>query len=103
MTGAQCEIVTKVKINTDLKPPARYSVVYFNDEKTSAAFVVQSLVEVFGYSVDAAIALTKQVDEKGSGVAASGLNKELASHLRDLVKSKAEAEGYPLVVEIKED
>lgn len=102
-TKSDVAVITKVKINTNLKPPARYSVIYFNDEKTSAEFVTRSLMEVFGYSLEAAIALTKQVDEQGSGAAASGLTKELASHLRDLVKVKAEAEGFPLVVEITEE
>jgi ATP-dependent Clp protease adapter protein ClpS len=103
MAHANCEVVTKVKINTDVKPPARFSVVYHNDNKTTATFVVQSLIDVFGLSYESALSLTSQIDKDGFGVAASGLAKQLASHLCDLVIMKARNEGFPLVVDIKEE
>jgi ATP-dependent Clp protease adapter protein ClpS len=101
MTESAVEVITKVKV--DVKPPTSYSVIYFNDETTTFEFVAHSLIEVFSYSLDAALAMTKTISEKGSGAAASGLSKELASHLRDLVVYKARSLNYPLVVEIEED
>jgi ATP-dependent Clp protease adapter protein ClpS len=103
MTDTAVDITTKVKINTDLKPPTTYSVFYFNDDKTSMDFVVISLVEVFGYGLDVAMNITQQIHEQGSGAVKSGISKELATHLRNLVISKARAEGFPLTVEIQED
>lgn len=97
------DVLERVKINTTIKPPAVYSVVYFNDEKTSADFVVRSLMDVFGMSLEDAMILTSLIDTIGSGAAASGLSKELASHLRDLVLAHAQVEGFPLVVEVRED
>jgi len=103
MTDTAIDITTKIKIKTDLKPPTKYSVIYFNDDKTSMDFVVVSLVDVFGYGLDTAMNITMQIHEKGSGSVKSGLSKEIAVHLRNLVLSKARAEGFPLVVEIEED
>lgn len=103
MADTACEVLTKVKINTDLKRPSRYSVVLFNDEVTSAAFVVQTIMEVFGHSYEAAMEITSRIDTQGSGEVASGLSKELAMHLRDLVIVKARAVSFPLVAEIRED
>jgi ATP-dependent Clp protease adapter protein ClpS len=103
MTEAAVDVITKLKIDIDLKPPTLYSVVYFNDETTSFEFVARSLIDIFGFSLDAALALTKMISEKGQGVAANGLAKELASHLRDLVIMRAQAEGFPLDVQIEEE
>jgi ATP-dependent Clp protease adaptor protein ClpS len=103
MPELAAEVITKVKINTDLTPPKLYSVVYFNDDKTSSFFVAKSLMEVFGYSPDKAIELTSKIDKEGSAAVISGLTKEIALHLRDLVIMKARAENFPLVVEIKEE
>ena len=103
MSNIACDVITKVKINTDLKHPKFYSVILLNDNVTSALFVVQTLMEVFGYGIEAAENITQSVDELGKGIAASGLTKELASHLRDLVITRARAESFPLVAEIQED
>jgi len=100
--NSNCDVLTKVKINTEIEMPKLYSVVYFNDNKTTSLFVAQSLVDVFDHSIDAALALTESIDKNGSGVAAQDLAKEIAQHLRDLVISKARAQEFPLVVEIKE-
>jgi ATP-dependent Clp protease adaptor protein ClpS len=103
MTDTACDVITKVKVNTDLKRPPHYSVVFYNDETTSAEFVVRVIMEVFGHSYEAAVAITSRVDSEGSGEVVSGLSKELATHLKNLVIAKARAESFPLVAEIKED
>ena len=102
-TACECEVITKVKINTDLKLPPRYSVIILNDDVTPASFVVQVLVDVFSHSLESAMAITEHVDKNGSGSAASGLTKELADHLCNLIIVKARAEQYPLAANIKEE
>lgn len=103
MTETAVDVITKVTINTDLKLPTQYEVVYFNDNKTTSLFVAQSLIDVFGFTVLDAMNLTQKIDREGQGVAAAGLAKELASHLRDVVTMKAREENFPLVVEIREE
>ena len=103
MSETKCDVITKVKINTDLKLPPLYSVILINDETTSLIFVIRVIMEVFGHSYEAALSIATNIDEVGFGSVASGLTKELSSHLRDLVISKARAEFFPLVAEIRED
>jgi ATP-dependent Clp protease adaptor protein ClpS len=103
MTDTACDVITKVKINTDLKLPSLYSVILFNDNVTSAEFVVRAIMEVFGHSYESAIEITSKIDSQGSGEVVGGLTKELATHLRDLVITKARVESFPLVAEIKEE
>lgn len=105
MSQTACSVITetKVKVNENIKPPSKYSVIYFNDNVTSAIFVAQSLIDIFGFSVENAAMLTEKIDKEGSGLAANGLTKELATHLKDTVIIKARAENFPLKVEIKEE
>lgn len=97
------DTLKKVKINTTIKEPNLYSVVYLNDEKTTAVFVAETLVKIFNYEIDAAIQMTEQISKNGSGVAISGITKELATHLRDLVLVSAQTQNFPLKIEIKAD
>jgi ATP-dependent Clp protease adapter protein ClpS len=93
--------VVKIKVNNDIAPPKLYSVIYYNDDKTPAAFVTTTLVNIFNLSVDRAVELTKRIDETGSSVVIGGLSNELATHLRDLVLVEVQLHGYPLKVEVK--
>jgi ATP-dependent Clp protease adaptor protein ClpS len=101
MSETSIETTQKVAINIDTPLPNLYSIIYHNDDKTSSVFVVQSLLDYFGYSIEAAIEVTKSIDETGVGVVATGLTEELANHLRNLVVARARAEDFPLVVEVK--
>jgi ATP-dependent Clp protease adapter protein ClpS len=97
------DTMKKVKINVDVKAPNLYQVIYFNDEKTPAIFVTETLIQIFNYEIDKAITLTETISNTGSGVAIGGISKELATHLRDLVLVNAQSNKYPLKVEIKQE
>lgn len=97
------DTMKKVKINTTLKTPNLYSVVYFNDDKTTAIFVVETLVKIFNYDIEKAVEITETISKTGSGVAIGGVSKELATHLRDLVLVSAQTQNYPLKVDIKQE
>ena len=92
---------TKNKTNLDAKLPNLYSVVLFNDDKTPMMYVVELLISIFNYKITDAIAITDKIDKDGSAVVISGLVKELAVHLRDLVLVDAKANNYPLQAEIQ--
>jgi len=91
----------KVKINIDVKEPTLYQVVYYNDEITPAVFVAETLIQIFNYEIEDAVALTTVINDSGSGIAVSGISKELATHLKDLVLVSAQVAKYPLKVEVK--
>ena len=99
--GCLLETTTKVKINQDLELPKLFSVILFNDNVTTHEFVVITLVEVFGLSLEPALELTKSIHENGSGIAASGVTEELASHLCNIVRTRAALENFPLKVEVR--
>ena len=91
----------KVKINIDVKEPTLYQVVYYNDEITPAVVVAETLIQIFNYEIEDAVALTTVINDSGSGIAVSGISKELATHLKDLVLVSAQVAKYPLKVEVK--
>lgn len=102
MSAVQADTITKTKIRTDLAPPTMYCVVYYDDDSTPMQFVADTLIAIFGFDSEAALALTETIQVLGSGVAASGLTKELATHLQDLVLLHSEENGFNLKVEVKE-
>jgi len=101
MTETCTSTVTKVVVNQNIDLPKLYSVVMFNDDVTTTEFVIQTLIEVFGLGVEPALGLTKSINDYGFGVAASGITEELANHLANLVRQRAAAEQFPLVVEVR--
>jgi len=101
MTETMTQTTTKVEINQDLELPKFFSVIMFNDDVTTHEFVVVTLVEVFGLGIEPAMSLTKSIHENGSGIAASGITEELATHLCNIVRTRAVLESFPLVVEVR--
>jgi ATP-dependent Clp protease adaptor protein ClpS len=101
MPESSANVVTRTKINTKVIPPTLYSVVYLNDEKTSAVFVAETLIRIFNFDIESAAVLTEEISTTGSGVAAENLTKEIATHLTELVLRDAQLQNYPLRVEVR--
>lgn len=95
---------TKVKIKPDLRlaEPSLFKVVYMNDDVTSMAFVVDSLVHHFNHSEDTAIELTERIHENGSAVVAV-LPHEIAEQKGAEVMVDAQQSGYPFKVKIESE
>ena len=95
---------TKVKIKPDLRlaEPRLFKVVYMNDDVTSMAFVVDSLVHHFNHSEDTALELTERVHENGSAVVAV-LPHEIAEQKCAEVMVSATSNGFPLKVKIESE
>jgi ATP-dependent Clp protease adaptor protein ClpS len=96
----ETKIKTRTKINTKLKPPVDYRVIYINDEVTTMEFVVESLMTVFGYSEDAAATATENIHIDGSATVAV-LPYELAEQKGVEVTLLARKAGFPLQVKIE--
>jgi ATP-dependent Clp protease adaptor protein ClpS len=94
------EVAIKPKL--DLKEPPMYKVVYMNDNKTSMQFVIESLVDHFGYVVDTADRIATIVHEEGAAVAAV-LPYEVAEQKGIDVTVDARKQGYPLQIRIEKE
>lgn len=95
-------VQSKIAVNTSIKEPSLYRVIYINDEVTTMSFVVESLVNHFDYTQDTAITITENIHEKGSAVVAI-LPFEIAEQKRHEVVHDARAAKYPLRVTIESD
>ena len=94
--------VTKVKPqpNFDLKEPPMYKIIYINDEVTTMAFVIQTLIDIFDHSPETAEEVTVKIHQDGSGVAAI-LPYEMAEQKGVEVTQLARANGFPLQVKLE--
>ena len=98
----QIEESTKVKVNSKVKEPPMFRVIYINDNTTSMEFVVESLVRYFGYSADTAEQITMDIHQTGAAVVAV-LPYEIAEQKGVEITVDARQQGYPLQIKIEPD
>ena len=93
---------TSVKVNTGLREPPLFKIIYINDDKTTVEFVINSLVEHFEYTKDTAEKITLDIHDAGSAVVAI-LPYEVAEQKGIEVTVSARTEGYPLQIKLEPD
>ena len=92
----------QVQVNTDVKEPNMYKVIYINDNQTSMQFVIDSLVGYFDYAEIQAEKITEDIHVQGSAVVAV-LPYEIAEQKGIEVTVEARSAGYPLQVKLEEE
>ena len=92
----------QVQVNTDVKEPNMYKVIYINDNQTSMQFVIESLVGYFDYAEIQAEKITEDIHVQGSAVVAV-LPYEIAEQKGIEVTVEARSAGYPLQVKLEEE
>jgi len=103
MTIEDATVIEKKKTtNRIYKEPSKYKVIVFNDEVTTAEFVVVMLINVFHLSQDLAIKLTTDIHNEGSSVAGV-YTFEIAEHNSKEATSMARHNGYPLVIKMESE
>ena len=90
------------RVESKLKEPSLFKVIYVNDDQTTMEFVVDSLMTVFGHSQETSEAITMEIHTEGSAVVAV-LPFELAEQKGLEVTTMARNQGYPLIVKLEED
>lgn len=100
MTVTDTAIKTETREKIKLEEPAKYDVIFLNDEVTTYDFVIKVLKKIFNKTDDQAIALTKHIHEKGSGVVGTYLY-EIAEQKGIETTMLAREEGYPLQVKVQ--
>jgi len=101
MTVTDTAIKTQTQEKIQVEEPPKYDVIFLNDEITTYDFVVKVLKQIFHKTDEQAIALTKHIHEKGSGVVGTYLY-EIAEQKGIETTVLARDEGYPLQVKIQQ-
>ena len=94
------------KVRTDTKEvfkpeePAKYDVVFLNDDITPMEFVIRVLKQIFNKTQDEAIKITQYVHENGKGVAGTYIY-EVAEQKGIETTLLARESRYPLQVKVQ--
>jgi len=91
---------TKISINTDLREPPMYQLIFLNDTSTTYEFVVDTLVKHLNYKEATAQKITEEIHEVGSACVAV-LPYELAEQKGIEITVSARSHGYPLNIKIE--
>lgn len=99
---ANTEILENIDsvVKLAMRPPKKFNVVFYNDDKTTVQFVVLVLMSIFHKNFEDATALTLLIHEQGRGIAGT-YSYEIASQKKDETISSARLNGYPLKCEIE--
>lgn len=90
------------KVELEITNPPMYRVILHNDDYTPMDFVIDILVNIFHKSLDEAEDLMWQVHKKGKAVCGIYV-KEIAATKVHQVRSKAKANGFPLLATMELD
>ena len=99
---SQAETIVATRTKTAIKEPSLYRVIYLNDNTTTMEFVVESLIEFFGYTEETAAQITVAIHDQGSATVAV-LPCEIAEQKGSEVTTHARAQNFPLQIRIEPD
>ena len=94
------DVVTQVVVNSQLKEPPMFKVIYLNDSQTTMEFVIDTLESFFNYTTDTAVKITQDIHEAGSAVVAV-LPYEIAEQKGVEVTVYARTQNFPLQVKLE--
>lgn len=97
---ADIAVKTQTQEKVRVEEPPKYDVIFLNDEITTYDFVIKVLKQIFHKNDDQAVALTRHIHEKGSGVVGTYLY-EIAEQKGLETTMLARDEGYPLQVKVQ--
>lgn len=98
----EIEVIEKIDTTIRVQIPKFYKVILHNDDSTTFDFVISILVNIFHRSIDDAFELTKEIHEKGQGIAGGPYTREIAEEKTHESVSYARANGFPLTVTFEE-
>ena len=94
------DVITKPKVDIELKEPPMFKIIYLNDNQTTMEFVVDTLLNFFDYTPDTAVHITEDIHNNGSAVVAV-LPYEIAEQKGVEVTIYARSQNYPLQVKLE--
>jgi len=99
---SHADVITQIKVNTQVQEPPMFKVIYLNDNQTSMEFVIESLMQFFSYNTDTALQITENIHNAGAAVVAV-LPYEIAEQKGVEVTLSARSQNYPLQVKLEPD
>ena len=99
---SHADVITQIKVNTQVQEPPMFKVIYLNDNQTSMEFVIESLMQFFSYNTDTALQITENIHNAGAAVVAV-LPYEIAEQKGVEVTLSARQQNYPLQVKLEPD
>jgi ATP-dependent Clp protease adaptor protein ClpS len=99
---SQIDTATRIQINTELKEPPMFKVIYLNDNQTTMEFVIETLIDFFNYNTQTALQITEDIHSAGSAVVAV-LPYEIAEQKGIEVTVHARNQNFPLQVKLEPD
>jgi ATP-dependent Clp protease adaptor protein ClpS len=99
---SQIDTATRIQINTELKEPSMFKVIYLNDSQTTMEFVIETLIDFFNYNTQTALQITEDIHTAGSAVVAV-LPYEIAEQKGIEVTIHARNQNFPLTVKLEPD
>ena len=100
-TKSNSGVDLKNREDNKLKPPAKYNVVFYNDDYTPMDFVWAVLMKVFRLGVQQAYNIMMNVHENGKGIAGT-YPKGIANTKVRQVMDMAKGAGHPLLCKAEE-
>ena len=97
---SQAETIVATRTKNAVKEPSLYRVIYLNDNTTTMEFVVETLIEFFGYTEETAAQITVDIHDAGSAVVAV-LPYEIAEQKGIEVTVQARNNNYPLQIKLE--
>ena len=97
---AHTDVIAHTNIDSALREPSMFKIIYLNDNTTSMEFVIESLMTFFDYTVETAVKITQDIHEMGSAVVAV-LPYEIAEQKGIEVTVSARSQNYPLQVKLE--
>lgn len=97
---SQADIITQIQVNSELKEPPMFKIIYLNDNATTMEFVIETLMNFFDYTPDTAVKITQDIHEEGSAVVAI-LPYEIAEQKGIEVTVCARTQNMPLQVKLE--
>lgn len=102
MADTSTEVISAPKTEIEIAKPPLFKVIYINDNQTSMQFVIDSLVDYFGYGAGSAESIAEHIHSDGSAIVAV-LPYEIAEQKGIEVTVSARSQGYPLQIKLEED
>ena len=99
---SQAETIVATRTKKAVKEPSLYRVIYLNDNTTTMDFVVETLIEFFGYTEETAAQITVDIHDAGSAIVAV-LPFEIAEQKGNEVTVSARSQNFPLQVKLEPD